>query len=977
MGSIRSLRKNGDKLILGGCTYTIKAVEGCGGNSIVYQAIYNDNLNKELQHEVLIKELYPYYPQGGIYRDETGNINYSSDAEEYMQHCKMRFKQGNEINLRLLRTLPSQISGNVNSYEAYGTYYSVLTVHGGMNLEQLLDNTDSLSLREAAKIMEKVLDAVEIFHENEMLHLDISPDNIILLPEQAFLIDYNSAWSMSDKHNGGFSFSEKEGYSAPEIRLCDAEKINYATDIYSICAVFYRILTGKKLTDNEIIRNGLKSSLRANLSIFQGEPNSAVLKAAQIVIKGLQMIPEKRYQSIAALRREFDELLLRIEGKGISYSAIWESSRNVYRKKVHCDIPYILQDIQNSQMMKLMSGNELYAALKDRDKILLKGSGGMGKTRFMEELWRNNVRQYRETEPVVWFVPLKEYQYTTDRTAFIRKHLLKHLCFSAESMGTGEALHELEQFFEKKRRGNVNIIFLLDGLNEAGTDREKLLKEIEELSTKEGVSVLITERSEEVLKYGLQGFQSVELLPLDQEKIQKETERMEIPYPADARMQKLLGNPMMLELYTKICSFRKESSEIQKEIVDISTPEKLIRLYIEQVLSYQLRVYSGKPGMQLCSKYIIKHMLPDIAGEMKKKNKTLLSVEELYKIAQKNYSNLYKTEFCKTFPEYLGKSRMMLEKIADASEWFDFAIEEHLNGELGLIVKTGSGYYGLVHDNFIGYLTEASENNRTVYRKRQRRGMILRGTAVTGAFLVFCVSAICILYKTGILSGDKEPSEQEQQIMKRAAACMQMNLGIFSGFVSDQKSVLEMENIEDVLNNKTLAVKEMENRIDTALSKDLDNYSELKTEVRDGLVEIEDFPITEYVDLCDASVNMAGFMEPALLDLKEKMCTSDSVYSKYEDRKALIDAYEEYLDAYTEFIFYELDYVSCFLFPEQAAEILDANQYSRIFRDYFKTVQIADQDPENIRRGMESAGKKLRAAKAGMLRWNYNMEGAK
>ena len=312
MGNIRSLRESGEKLILGGCTYTIKAVEGCGGNSIVYQAIYNDNLNKELQHEVLIKELYPYYPQGGIYRDETGNISYVSEAEEYMQHCKMRFKQGNEINLRLLQTLPSQISGNVNSYEAYGTYYSVLTVHGGRNLEHLLETTDSLSLRDAAKIMEKVLDAVEIFHENEMLHLDISPDNIILLPEQAFLIDYNSAWSMSDRHNGGFSFSEKEGYSAPEIRLCDAEKISYATDVYSVCAVFYRILTGKKLTDNEIIRNGLKSSLRANLSIFQGEPNSAVLKAAQIVIKGLQMIPEKRYQSVTALLREFDELLLRI-----------------------------------------------------------------------------------------------------------------------------------------------------------------------------------------------------------------------------------------------------------------------------------------------------------------------------------------------------------------------------------------------------------------------------------------------------------------------------------------------------------------------------------------------------------------------------------------------------------------------------------------------------------------------------------------
>lgn len=96
--------------------------------------------------------------------------------------------------------------------------------------------------------------------------------------------------------------------------------------------------------------------------------------------------------------------------------------------------------------------------------------------------------------------------------------------------------------------------------------------------------------------------------------------------------------------------------------MNISSPEKLIQLYLEQLLNYQLRVYSGKSGMQLCCKYILNHMLPDIAGEMKKKNKTLLSVEELYKIAQKTYSNLYKKEFCKTFPEYLGKSRIMLKK---------------------------------------------------------------------------------------------------------------------------------------------------------------------------------------------------------------------------------------------------------------------------------------------------------------------------
>ena len=83
----------------------------------------------------------------------------------------------------------------------------------------------------------------------------------------------------------------------------------------------------------------------------------------------------------------------------------------------------------------------------------------------------------------------------------------------------------------------------------------------------------------------------------------------------------------------------------------------------------------------------------------------------------------------------------MLEKIADASEWFDFAVEEHLTGELGLLVKTGGGYYGLVHDNFIGYLTEASEHNRTVYRKKtEARRIFERNCSVRcfSDFVFFC-----------------------------------------------------------------------------------------------------------------------------------------------------------------------------------------------------------------------------------------------
>ena len=53
----------------GGRNYIISRYISAGGNSIVYEARYQDSLMPEKTHQVLIKELYPYdptdYPAGG------------------------------------------------------------------------------------------------------------------------------------------------------------------------------------------------------------------------------------------------------------------------------------------------------------------------------------------------------------------------------------------------------------------------------------------------------------------------------------------------------------------------------------------------------------------------------------------------------------------------------------------------------------------------------------------------------------------------------------------------------------------------------------------------------------------------------------------------------------------------------------------------------------------------------------------------
>ena len=710
MAYTRTFRKDGEVLYLGENAYRILGIAGYGGSSVVYYAAYRDGLNTDQEHHVLIKELYPYDPRGHIYRNEEGEICWTEEAGQKIERSRKCFRLGNQVNLELLEKLPSQISGNHNSYEAYGTYYSVLTVHGGVILEELLSGEEpAKTLRQAAVITIKILDALRGLHQNGLLHLDISPDNILLLPEQAMLIDYNSVLRRSDIEACEFLFAGKAGYAAPEVLEEDVSSIDYSSDLYSVCAVFYRMLTKDGMTDREMDPRHMQKKLCSGLEIFCGEPQSAVSKAIQILLRGLQVLSRKRYADIDSLKRDLEELVERIDGKGISNSALWESSRTLYRRTGDMDHVYLPQNISISDFGEVTL-RELYDYLKEGHNVLLKGPGGMGKTSLLKELWGMHVESYRANAPVVYYISLKDYQETQGESCFIRKYFLRQLCFSEGQPDTEDALHELERIFDQRAGLDAGVILLLDGLNEAGSNREKLLREIEGLGDKPGVGVLVTERTEEVLEYGLTMFQSAQLLPLPPQTVRNELEKYGIPLPEKTNLRELLSNPMMLDLYKSIISMEKDNRTHVASDRSIRSADDLVRLYMENLCTTQLRIDAGNESMQLCHKYILVHLLPAIALAMTRKKRTLLSFDQMYQILRQNYGNLRKIGFGKKFKDYLGKSRMMLGSLSEM-EWFDFAVAEQLDGNLGLVTKNSNGYYGLIHDDFQHYLAKCGRDN--------------------------------------------------------------------------------------------------------------------------------------------------------------------------------------------------------------------------------------------------------------------------
>lgn len=984
MKDLRSFRNKGDLLILGHTEYQILDIAGFGGSSIVYQAAYADQLNAEKWHQVLIKELYPFHPKGYIYRDANGFIQCFPEAKEQMDCDKLRFKQGNQVNLELLEKLPSQTSGNLNSYEAYGTYYSVLTVHGGQTLEEFMKNEKFQTLQASVELTIKILDALELFHENQLLHLDISPDNIILLPEQAMLIDYNSTWNMNSNLCTDFTFSEKDGYSAPEIYFQDFSQISYATDLYSVCAIFCQMLTGTKLSKQAVTVTTLKKLFSDNCEIFQREPQSAVHKTMEILSKGLHALARERYQTINRFRDDLDEVLNRIFQKGVSHSAIWESSRSLCKKSISSE-RYLPQEISlfHGETVGL---EDIYLQLKDGKNLLLTGPGGMGKTRLLQELWKNAVKEYHPKRPVVYYIPLKEYQQMPEEKEYIRKYVIRHLSFSDNQKGTADALHELEHMFSTRIKNNVSIILLLDGLNETGSRCGRLLKEIEYLASLEGISILVTERSNEVHEYGLSSFLSAQLLCLKESVVKDTLEEFELSMPSKQDIRELLCNPMMLHLYLEMEDINKKVSPKQSSLQEIHSTQNLVASYFDHLLLHQMRLDSGDKAAQLCHRYILQHLLPEIAGEMKRKGHSLLTFDELYLVVKRNFDNLRLPEFGKSFDLYLGKARFMLVGIADESQWFDFAVTENLIGSLGLIVKGENGYFGLLHDNFQEYLLEVWERNRSIYKKQKLR--LWKPKLLIISLIVFIgIAGIFTLYQQGnigILDFNQRPksqqesqyTEEEQQVIDRAAICLETNLAALSAQIMAQRDILEQASKSGILELVPKELDDLRQFIEYKITM-VNTFPilSLKPELIEQIIEINaEIPISYLQDLCNKPSQMSLIMENALLQLDKMLCNYDSIYQDAEIRKEIVEAYQLYLDAYTEYVFYEFDYVLMYMARDEMVTILNENRYSPIFQDYFKTTGISKQDIDMIKTAMDYSADKLKNAQQEMTLHHFKID---
>ncbi len=245
--------------------YIVGRLLGRGGFGMIYLAY-----DRSSDRTVAIKE---YYPDGTAVRsgDNTTVEPMTSQQAESFDAGKKRFEMEAQIISRFRES--SEIIGIYDVFEENRSAYYAMDFVRGASLKDMTVKYGKTTPEHAVYIAVKLLPALEIMHREQILHRDVSPDNIMLCPDGAVrLIDFGAARQLTDTTQS-LSVILKQGF-APLEQYQRRGKQGGWTDIYSLGASLYYALTGltpddplTRLEDNSVFEKGL-SELPDKLAVI-------------------------------------------------------------------------------------------------------------------------------------------------------------------------------------------------------------------------------------------------------------------------------------------------------------------------------------------------------------------------------------------------------------------------------------------------------------------------------------------------------------------------------------------------------------------------------------------------------------------------------------------------------------------------------------------------------------------------------------
>lgn len=272
--------------------YAVGRVIGKGGFGITYLAY-------DIKHEekIAIKE---YYPYGIALRSpETTVVSVTSEETADV------FKKGAEKFYDEAR-LVAAFNGNPSIVSVYDFFYENDTVYytmeylEGTTLKDYVDKNGVITAGQAVLVAEGISSALMTAHSSNILHRDISPDNIMICNDGKIkLLDFGAARQVVANASQSLSLILKQGF-APLEQYQKKGRQGPWTDIYSLGATLYYAMT-KDIPDDPMSRFEDDAEYSSNKYSIYAPLWEMIRKATMLRI-------EDRYNNVFEFRAELSSL---------------------------------------------------------------------------------------------------------------------------------------------------------------------------------------------------------------------------------------------------------------------------------------------------------------------------------------------------------------------------------------------------------------------------------------------------------------------------------------------------------------------------------------------------------------------------------------------------------------------------------------------------------------------------------------------
>src|SRR5437868_7552355 len=255
--------------------YAIEREIGAGGMATVYLA-------RDLKHDrrVALKVLDP-------------ELAAVMGVERFLSEIRVT------AHLQHPNLLPLFDSGETAS----GSLFYVMPYVEGETLRQRLDREKQLPVDEAVRITTAIASALDYAHRHHVIHRDLKPENVLFQEGQPLVADFGIALAVSQA--GGHRITQTglslgtPAYMSPEQATGD-RAIDGRTDIYSLGAILYEMLTGEPphtgTTAQAIIARVLTEKPRAVRTVRPAVP----LHVESAVEVALEKLPADRWETAGA-----------------------------------------------------------------------------------------------------------------------------------------------------------------------------------------------------------------------------------------------------------------------------------------------------------------------------------------------------------------------------------------------------------------------------------------------------------------------------------------------------------------------------------------------------------------------------------------------------------------------------------------------------------------------------------------------------